>query len=175
MVPLFSGNSYLAAVLAVYRTVLVVALNADSQKMFARRCTARECFQKIAFTFTPPYLQGFQGPFPAFDVSQTFHTKFVKAMWNVCGPSRTQETPANLYLQGLPASTVKVKGIFWKRKKHLQSLCKCLILHVWTSQGLNLGPPDYESVKVRFFKISQNIFLISIWLFIRYLLILQPK
>ena len=46
---------------------------------------------------------------------------------------------------------------------------------VWTSQGLNLGPPDYESVKVRFFKISQNIFLISIWLFIRYLLTLQPK
>ena len=46
---------------------------------------------------------------------------------------------------------------------------------MWTSQGLNLGPPDYESVKVRFFKISQNIFLISIWLFIRYLLTLQPK
>ena len=46
---------------------------------------------------------------------------------------------------------------------------------MWTSQGLNLEPPDYESVKVRFFKISQNIFLISIWLFIRYLLTLQPK
>ena len=46
---------------------------------------------------------------------------------------------------------------------------------MWTSQGLNLGPPDYESVKVGFFKISQNIFLFSIWLFIRYLLTLQPK
>jgi hypothetical protein len=31
-------------------------------------------FQKIAFTFTIPYLQGFPAPFPAFDVSQTFHT-----------------------------------------------------------------------------------------------------
>jgi len=51
----------------------------------------------------------------------------------------------------------------------------CSETFVWTSQGLNLGPPDYESVKVRFFKISQNIFLISIWLFIRYLLTLQPK
>jgi hypothetical protein len=47
--------------------------------------------------------------------------------------------------------------------------------YLWTSQGLNLGPPDYESVKVRYFKISQNIFLFSIWLFIRYLLTLQPK
>ena len=46
---------------------------------------------------------------------------------------------------------------------------------VWTSLGLNQGPPDYESVKVRFFKISQNISLYSICLFIRYLLILQPK
>jgi len=46
---------------------------------------------------------------------------------------------------------------------------------VWTSQGLNLGPPDYESVKVRYFKISQNIFLFFIWLFIRYLLTLHPK
>jgi hypothetical protein len=46
---------------------------------------------------------------------------------------------------------------------------------VWTSQGLNPGPPDYESVKVGFFKISQNIFVFPIWLFIRYLLTLQPK
>ena len=27
---------------------------------------------------------------------------------------------------------------------------------MWTSQGLNLGPPDYESVKVKFFRVSQN-------------------
>jgi len=62
------------------------------------------------------------------------------------------------------------------RKKEIRNLffggCGFLM---WTSQGLNLGPPDYESVKVIFFKISQNIFLISIWLFIRYLLTLQPK
>ena len=45
----------------------------------------------------------------------------------------------------------------------------------WTSLGLNQGPPDYESVKVGFFKISQNIFVFPIWLFIRYLLTLQPK
>jgi hypothetical protein len=37
-------------------------------------------FQKIAFTFTIPYFQGFPAPFLAFDVSQTFHTWFVKAM-----------------------------------------------------------------------------------------------
>ena len=47
--------------------------------MFARGCTARECFQKIAFTFTIPYLQGLQAPFPAFDVSQTFHTQFCES------------------------------------------------------------------------------------------------
>ena len=116
MVRLFGENSYLVAVLAVYRAISAVALNADSKKMFACGCTARECFQKIAFTFTHPYLQGFPSSFPTFDVSQTFHTKFVKAMWNVCAPSHTQETPTSPYLQGLPASTVKVKAIFWKRK-----------------------------------------------------------
>jgi hypothetical protein len=73
VVRLFGVNSYLVA-------VSTVALNGDSKKMFAHGCTARECFQKIAFTFTRPYLQGFPGPFPAFDVSQTFHTCFVKAM-----------------------------------------------------------------------------------------------
>ena len=25
---------------------------------------------------------------------------------------------------------------------------------MWTSQGLNLGPPDYESVKIKFFRVS---------------------
>ena len=46
---------------------------------------------------------------------------------------------------------------------------------MWTSQGLNLGPPDYESVKVRFFKILQKILLLYIWLFVRYLLTLQQN
>jgi hypothetical protein len=36
-------------------------------------------FQKNAFTFTIPYLQGFPAPFPAFDVSQTFHTQFCES------------------------------------------------------------------------------------------------
>ena len=25
---------------------------------------------------------------------------------------------------------------------------------MWTSQGLNLGPPDYESVEIKFFRVS---------------------
>ena len=37
-------------------------------------------FRKIAFTFTTPYLQGFQPSFRIFNVSQTFHTFSVKAM-----------------------------------------------------------------------------------------------
>ena len=48
--------------------------------MVARGGDARgSSFQKIAFTFTIPYLQGLQAPFPAFDVSQTFHTQFCES------------------------------------------------------------------------------------------------
>jgi hypothetical protein len=39
----------------------------------------RASVSKIAFTFTIPYLQGFQAPFPAIDVSQTFHTLFCES------------------------------------------------------------------------------------------------
>ena len=62
-----------------------------------------------------------------------------------------------------------------ERKRESRFSRNSLIFQGWTSLGLNQGPPDYESVKVGFFKISQNIFLFSIWLFIRYLLTLQPK
>ena len=62
-----------------------------------------------------------------------------------------------------------------RHKKRSCAICVTPWFSMWTSQGLNLGPPDYESVKVRFFKISRNIFLPSIWLFIRYLITLQPK
>ena len=37
-------------------------------------------------------------------------------MWNVGSPPRPQEMPANPYLQGLSALSVKVKAIFLKPK-----------------------------------------------------------
>ena len=114
VVPLSSGNGYLPAVWAVFVKKSYDFLVGTALLRVRMGVPRVSTFQKIAFTFTIPYLQGLWAPFPAFDVSQTFHTWFVKAMWNVCAPSRPQETPANLYLQGLSASTVKVKAIFWK-------------------------------------------------------------
>ena len=41
-------------------------------------------------------------------------------------------------------------------KKHLRETRKCLIF-MWTSQGLNLGPPDYESVALTNWATSPNL------------------
>ena len=51
-----------------------------------------------------------------------------------------------------------------RHEKRSYAICVTLWFSVWTSQGLNLGPPDYESVKVRFFKISRNFLWIYKWL-----------
>ena len=39
------------------------------------------------------------------------------------------------------------------KNQQLEFLLSCCF-SMWTSQGLNLGPPDYESVKIKFFKVS---------------------
>ena len=38
------------------------------------------------------------------------------------------------------------------KNQQLEFLLSCWF-SVWTSQGLNLGPPDYESVKIKFFEV----------------------
>ena len=46
---------------------------------------------------------------------------------------------------------------------------------MWTSQGLNLGPPDYESVKIKFFVVSQNFSWLCKSLFHNYFVTLLRK
>ena len=42
-----------------------------------------------------------------------------------------------------------VYALFTQRKKKALAIARKCLISVWTSQGLNLGPPDYESVKVQ--------------------------
>ena len=47
--------------------------------------------------------------------------------------------------------------VFYFRKGTKKAVTKFVTAFLWTSQGLNLGPPDYESVATRkFFKIVKN-------------------
>ena len=85
VVPLFHGNGYLALVLAtpvcgIATLFSLLAIFGCINNGRARVYRARvNTIWKIAFTFTMSYLQGFPAPFPAVDVSQTFHTQFCES------------------------------------------------------------------------------------------------
>ena len=111
-------------------------------------------FSKNRFHFHTPLSTGLSSPFPRFwrftNVSHQICESDVKRLRPLSHARNAREP---LYT-GTSCINCESERFFWKRKKHLQSLCKCLILHVWTSQGLNLGLPDYEYLKVIFYDIS---------------------
>lgn len=54
--------------------------------------------------------------------------------------------------------------VFYFRKGTKKAVTNFVTAFLWTSQGLNLGPPDYESFRVIFHKIpcSINVLIYSI-------------
>ena len=145
VVPLFHGNGYLAPVLATpvcgIATLFSLLAILDALIMVARGCTVRAWipFEKSLSLSQCLIYRAFQPLFPLLTFHKRF-TLFVKAMWNVCAPLRPQETPANLYLQGLFVSAVKVKAIFWKRNCLHQSV-EHQALFAWDGASLHMILP----------------------------------
>ena len=146
VVPLFHGNGYHAPVLAtpmcgIATLFSLLAIFGCINNGRARGCIVRAWipFEKSLSLSQWLIYRAFQPLSPLL----TFHKRFtlsVKAMWNVCAPSRPQETPANLYLQGLFASAVKVKAIFWKRNCLHQSV-EHQALFAWDGASLHMILP----------------------------------
>ena len=62
---------------------------------------------------------------------------------------------SNKTWRGVPGSLPMVYVLmFAKKRKSTYKIFVSAIFPVWTSQGLNLGPPDYESVKIKIFRVS---------------------
>lgn len=59
--------------------------------------------------------------------------------------------------------------VFYFRKGTKKAVTKFVTAFLWTSQGLNLGPPDYESQMIDFQKLALHFFSGS------YSLISKPK